>query len=144
MDLNELESMWEKDCVLDPDNLHEESLNECRLHAKYYRIYTTFKILKTKKIEEYKKIKLERYNYYTGLSDPKESNEDPFPYKLRDKDSIQRYLDADDKLSTMSQKISYYDRILEFLDDIIKQISKRSYIIRNAIEWQKFKNGFGG
>lgn len=144
MELKDIEQMWENDSVIDPDNLHDESLNESRLHSKYYNIYTLFKLLKTKKVEEYKKIKLERYNYYTGKAEEKVYIDEPFPYKVRDKDSLQRYLDADEKLSIMSQKISYYDRIIEFLEDIIKQVSKRSYVIRNAIEWQKFKNGFGG
>ena len=61
--------------------------------------------------------------------------EDPFPYKVREKDAIQRYLDADDKLTTIDLKIRYYDVMLKFLEEIIKNISGRTYQIKNAIDW---------
>ena len=68
--------------------------------------------------------------------------EDPFPYKVREKDAIQRYLDADDKLTTIDLKIRYYDVMLKFLEEVIKTISSRTYQIKNAIDWHKFQAGF--
>ena len=68
--------------------------------------------------------------------------EDPFPYKVREKDAIQRYLDADDKLTTIDLKIRYYDVMLKFLEEIIKTISNRTYQIKNSIDWHKFQAGF--
>ena len=35
IDLEKIQGMWEKDSIIDPDNLHTESLNTPLLHAKY-------------------------------------------------------------------------------------------------------------
>ena len=68
--------------------------------------------------------------------------EEPFPYKVREKDAIQRHMEADEKLSKIDMKIRYYDVTLKFLEEIIRTISSRTYQIKNAIEWQKFQAGF--
>ena len=99
-------------------------------------------MLREKARTSYSKIKLERYNYYTGKAPAETYAEEPFPYKVREKDAIQRHLDADEKLSTIDLKIRYYDTTLKFLEEIIRAVSNRTYQIKNAIEWQKFQSGF--
>ena len=37
MDLDKIQEMWQKDAVIDPDNLHDESLKIPQLHSKYIR-----------------------------------------------------------------------------------------------------------
>ena len=39
MDLDKIQEMWRKDAVIDPDNLHDESLKIPQLHSKYYTLY---------------------------------------------------------------------------------------------------------
>ena len=142
MNLEQIQEMWQKDSVIDPDNLHDESLKVPQLHSKYYTIYNTISLLREKSRDSYKRVKLERYNYYTGKAPAEVYVEDPFPYKVREKDAIQRYLDADDKLTTIDLKIRYYDVMLKFLEEVIKTISSRTYQIKNAIDWHKFQAGF--
>ena len=142
MNLDKIQEMWERDAVIDPDNLHDESLKIPQLHAKYYTVYNTITLLREKARESYSKIKLERHNYYTGKATAEEYAENPFPYKVREKDAIQRHLEADEKLNTIDMKMWYYDVILKFLEEIIRNISGRTYQIKNAIEWQKFQSGF--
>ena len=67
----------------------------------------------------------------------------PFPKKIRDKDTMQKYLDADEKLSTVSLKIDYYDTMLVYLESILKVIQNRTYQIKNAIEFMRFQSGLG-
>ena len=69
--------------------------------------------------------------------------ENPFPKKIRDKDTMQKYLDADAKLSNASLKIDYYDTMLVYIESILKQINNRTYQIKNAIEFMKFNSGLG-
>ena len=142
MNLDKIQEMWQKDSVIDPDNLHDESLKIPQLHSKYYTVYNTVTLLREKARTSYSKIKLERYNYYTGKAEPEVYAEDPFPYKVRAKDAIQRHLEADERLTNIDLKIRYYDSTLKFLEEIIKTISNRTYQIKNAIEWQKFQSGF--
>ena len=142
MNLDQIQEMWEKDSQIDPDNLHDESIKIPQLHAKYYTLFNTITLLKEKARESHNKVKLERYQYYTGKAEPDVYEEEPFPYKVRDKEAIQRHMDADEKLNNISMKIRYYDVMLRFLEDIIKTISNRTFQIKNAIEWNKFQSGF--
>ena len=143
MNIEKIQEMWEKDSQIDPDNLHDESLKIPQLHSKYYTLYNTITLLREKARESYAKIRLERYNYYTGKATAEVYAEEPFPYKVREKDAIQRHLDADDKMNKIDMKIKYYDVMLKFLEEIIRAISNRTYQIKNAIEWNKFQAGFG-
>ena len=142
MNLDKIQEMWEKDSQIDPDNLHDESLKIPQLHSKYYTVYNTITLLREKARSSYNKIKLERYNYYTGKAPAEVYVEEPFPYKVREKDALQRHIEADEKLNVIDMKIKYYDTQLKFLEEIIKTISNRTYQIKNAIEWQKFQAGF--
>ena len=142
MNLEQIQEMWERDSQIDPDNLHDESLKIPQLHAKYYTIYNTITLLKEKARESYHKIKLERYNYYSGKAPAAVYIEEPFPYKVRDKEALQRHLDADERLNKIDLKVRYYDVMLKFLEEIIKTISNRTFQIKNAIEWNKFQSGF--
>ena len=107
MNLEQIQEMWEKDSKIDPDNLHDESLKIPQLHSKYYTLYNTITLMREKARDQRAKIKLERYNYYTGKADPKVYEEEPFPYKVREKDAIQRHLDADERLTKIDLKIRY-------------------------------------
>ena len=142
MDLEKIQAMWEKDSHIDPDNLHDESLKIPQLHSKYYTLYNTITLLREKAREQYSKVRLERYNYYTGKATAEVYAEEPFPYKVREKDAIQRHLEADDKMNKIDMKIKYYDTMLKFLEEIIRNISGRTYQIKNAIEWNKFQAGY--
>ena len=66
MNLEKIQEMWERDANIDPDNLHNESLKIPQLHSKYYTIYNTISLLREKARDSYNRIRLERYNYYTG------------------------------------------------------------------------------
>lgn len=143
LDLDEIQKMWEKDAHIDMDNLHQESINVPMLHAKYFEIYNTVILLKKKSEQSRKNIRHERYEYFTGKADPDVYIENPFPKKIRDKDTLQKYLDADEKLSQVSLKIEYYDTILNYLESILKVIQNRTYQIKNAIEFLRFQAGYG-
>lgn len=142
MNLEKIQELWDKDSVIDPDNLHEESLRIPQLHSKYYTLYNTIILLREKAREQFSKVRLERYNYYTGKAEPEVYVENPFPYKIRDKETLQRYMDADERLNAVDLKIKYYDTMLKYLEEIIKCISNRTYQIKNAIEWHRFQAGF--
>jgi hypothetical protein len=142
-DLDLIQSLWEKDSQIDPDNLHSESLNVPVLHAKYYQLYNNIILLKKKAEQQKRNIRHERYEYYTGKADPDVYVESPFPKKIRDKETLQKYLDADEKLSQVCLKIEYYETMLNYLESILKVIQNRTYQIKNAIDFVKFQAGYG-
>ena len=142
-DLDTIQDMWEKDAKIDRDNLHDESLNIPSLHAKYFQIYNTIFLLRKKAEQQRKNIRHERYEYFSGKADPDVYIQNPFPKKIRHKDTMTKYLDADEKLSNSSLKIEYYDTMLTYLESILKVIQNRTYQIKNAIEFMRFNAGMG-
>lgn len=143
IDLDTVQKMWQNDAKIDPDNLHTESLNIPVLHSKYYDIYNNILLLRKKAEQQRKNVRHERYEYFSGKADPNVYIKDPFPKKIRDKETMQKYLDADEKLSAVSLKIDYYDTMLKFLEEVLKQITNRTYQIKNAIEFMRFSSGLG-
>ena len=127
MDLETIQSMWVKDTQIDQDNLHDEAAKIPSLHAKYFDIYNNIKLLRERSTTLENKIKLDRHLYYTG--------------KVREKDAVQRYMLADEKVQSATLKIKYYDVMLTYLEDIIKQVSNRGYLIKNIIDWHNFRAG---
>ena len=143
IDLETIQKMWEKDSKMDIDNLHNESLNIPILHSKYFELYNTINLLRRRSEQQKKRVRHEKYEYFTGKADPDVYLENPFPKKIRDKETLQGYLDSDDKLSQIVLKIEYYDTLLNYLQDILKMIQNRTYQIKNAIEFIKFQSGLG-
>ena len=143
MNLEDIQSMWEKDSQIDKDNLHDESLKIPALHAKYHEMFNNILLLRKRAEQQRKNIRHARYEYYSGKADPEVYIENPFPKKIRDKDTMTKYMDADEKLSESSLKIDYYDTMLSYIESILKQINNRTYQIKNAIEWSKFIAGYG-
>ena len=135
--------MWEKDSQIDADNLHTESLKVPALHAKYHEMFNNFLLLRKKAEQLRKNIRHERYEYYSGKADPEVYIDNPFGKKIRDKDTMTKYLDADEKLSNSSLKIDYYDTMLIYLESILKVIQNRTFQIKNAIEFMRFNSGLG-
>jgi len=143
IDLDSIQKMWEQDAKIDSDNLHTESLNIPILHAKYFDLYNTIFLLRKQAEQQKRNIRHERYEYYSGKSDPEVYVENPFPKKIRDKDTMQKYLDADESLSKVCLKIDYYDTMLVYIESILKMIQNRTYQIKNAIEFMRFNAGLG-
>ena len=145
MNLDKVQEEWQKDSELHrdlPELLANESLETSRLHSKYIAYYNQFRMMLTECETKLHKMKLEKWQYYSGKAPAEVYEEEPFPYKVREKDAIQRHMDADEKLTKIDMKIRYYDVTLKFLEEIIRNISGRTYQIKNAIEWQKFQAGF--
>jgi len=142
INLDKIQSMWQEDCKIDIDNMHEESIKVPQLHSKYHEILNNLILLRTKAQKIQKSVRHERYEYYSGKADPEVYEKEPFPKKVRDKDALIRYMDADDLVSDANLKVEYYDVMINYTESILKQISNRTYQIKNSIEWHKFQAGF--
>ena len=142
INLDKIQSMLQDDCKIDIDNMHEESIKVPQLHSKYHEILNNLILLRTKAQKIQKSVRHERYEYYSGKSDPEVYEKEPFPKKVRDKDALIRYMDADDRVSDANLKVEYYDVMINYTESILKQISNRTYQIKNSIEWHKFQAGF--
>ena len=141
MNLDEIQSLWEEDSKIDEDNLHTESTKIPSLHAKYYRILNNILLMKKLEENKFKQIKKEKWQYYTGKADPEVYIEKPFDHKVLRQD-VDKYMDSDEDLIKVLNKIDYFQVMLTYLDSILKSINNRTFQIKNSIEWQKFIRGY--
>ena len=88
INLDKIQSMWQEDCKIDIDNMHEESIKVPQLHSKYHEILNNLILLRTKAQKIQKSVRHERYEYYSGKADPEVYEKEPFPKKVRDKDAF--------------------------------------------------------
>lgn len=140
MNITEIETMWEEDSKIDPDNLHLESIKIPSLHSKYYQIYNNISLLK--KLEENKFIELQKskWLYYSGKAAPEVYKETPFDHRVMKAD-LDKYMSADVDIIKSRTKIDYYQLMIKFLESILKNIETRTYAIKNSIEFMKFTAG---
>jgi len=142
MNLEQILELWKEDCNIDQEQLGSESLKIPKLHHKYYEIYAQ-ECRKLKfMIEEHKNLKLLKYEFYTigpDESTPKDWRLPPRGMIL--KSEVQMYMDADRQIIESNLKISLQQQKVDTLEDIIKSIMTRNFIIKNGIDWNKFTNG---
>ena len=48
---------------------------------------------------------------------------------------------ADEEIRELKGKVEYYETVVDYLQEVVKSISNRSFQIKNAIEWRKFEAG---
>jgi hypothetical protein len=143
MTIDEIITLWNDDVNIDQTELSSESLKIPKLHNKYYQILINEKLLLKKLEIDFKKLKLEKYEFYTqGPNEETNKKGWELPAKgIILKSDIPLYMEADEDLCTIILKISYQQEKIECLESIIKSIMNRGYLIKNAIEWQKFTMG---
>ena len=140
MTLEELQAEADKDLVIDDTELDTESLKTPILHNKYLQYYNKFNLLLKKSQWEERTLNREKWEYYTGKSDPSVYKEKPFDLKvLKADDHI--YINSDEDLQKIQAKVVYQEAIVNYLEQILRMINNRSFTIKNAIEWRRFTSG---
>ena len=140
MDLEQLQQLVDKYLKINDTELDLESLKTPQLHNQYMKHLTKFKLMLSRSESEYNILKRNKWEYYTGKSDASVYAEKPFDLKIL-RTEIDKYLEADDELQKAKQKIDYLSTTVDFLDRTVRQISNRTFTIKNAIDWRKFTSG---
>lgn len=143
MKLEEIHEQWAEDCSL-PVALLEKSISAVPImHSKYLRYMSTEK-LTLKKLEEDRKVLVKlKYDYFQGMlpeEDLKEQGWEPFRQKIL-KSDIGMHIDADPDIIKMNLKIAAQQEKVDVLEQIIKHIGNRGFLIKSIIDWEKFKVG---
>lgn len=133
--------MWKRDSVIDTDLYCEESTKVPQLHMKYMEFFSMFSLMKKEKEILLKQMIKEKWLYYKGKAPSSVYKEMPFDLKLTSKDEIEMFIDADEEIGKMQYKLEYINQTLNFLEGVLRQLNNRTFQIKNAIEWEKFKNG---
>lgn len=143
MSTDDISEIWSKDAKIDEANLVSESKKIPELHNKYYTMYYK-EALRVKKLRyDYKELELAKREWLDGSmaeEDLKERGWKPYQRKVLRND-IDRYLQADADIIRLSLKIDYHTARADFLEDIIKTIHSRNFIIKSMIDVLKFQHG---
>ena len=140
MTLEELQQQVGKDFKLDDTELDSESVSIPLLHNKYLIHFNKFSLLLKKAEYEHKTMIKDKWEYYTGKADPSVYKEKPFDIKVL-KSDVHIYMDSDPELQRADQKVAYLNQIVKYLEQVLRGVNNRSFLIKNAIEWKKFTSG---
>ena len=135
--------MAEQDAVIDETELGSESIKIPQLHNKYLVLMQDEKFALQQMNIQFYQMKRLKWEYYTGKMDKETLDElgwQPFQLNVLKKD-LDLYFDADEDLVELKGKIIYQDSKIDFLENTLKTLNNRNWVIRNAIEWNKFTQG---
>ena len=143
MKFEEIQKLWTGDCEIDETELSQESVKIPQLHNKYLILFHDERLrLRTMKFEHSKLLKVKR-EYFSGRMDATELEAydwEPFQYKLLKAD-VQEHIDADDDIIEGKKKLSLQEEKVEYLESVVKSLTNRGYLIKNAIDWKRFTEG---
>ena len=140
MTLEELQEIAEKDLKINDIELDIASLQTPQIHNKFLKFLTKFKLLLVRAEDEFRTIKRDKWEYYTGKSDPQVYILKPFHLKILKAD-VGHYIEADPEWQKANQKVKYLEAVVDVLDRSLRQISNRTFTIKNAIDWKRFTSG---
>ena len=143
MKFEEIQKLWTSDCNIDETELAQESVKIPQLHNKYLIFYSNEKLrFKTQRFEHSKLVKLKK-EYYGGKMSQEELEAidwEPFQHKLLKAD-VEQYVDADDNVIESKKMLALQEEKVDYLEAIVKGLSTRGYLIKNAIDWKRFTEG---
>ena len=140
MTLEELQQSVNKDFKLDDTELDSESIKIPLLHNKYLQHFNKFSLLLRKAEYDHKSLVREKWEYYTGKAAPSVYKDKPFDLKVLKAD-VHIYMDSDVDLQKADQKAAYLNQVVKYLEQVLRSINNRTFLIKNAIEWKKFTSG---
>ena len=126
--------------ILDQEHLDQEAYKNQTLKPKWLDYKTRFELLLVKSKGDYQRLYRTKWEYYGGKADAKVYVAKPFDLKVL-KTDLHMYINSDEEVVKLSDKISYLETVIKFIDGVIKSIDNRGWDIRNATEWKKFEAG---
>lgn len=143
MKLDDILDSWAEDCIMDRTELGEEALKIPKLHSKYLRTFTEERLLLRKMEEERKQFVLLKADYYRGIlpeEDLRANGWEPFRLSVL-KSDVHTYVEADQDIIKINLRIAMQQEKVDTLESIIKSISNRGFLIKSAVDYERFKVG---
>ena len=146
MKLTSIQEMWKKDCQIDDIELDASSLNVPKLHAKYSEILASKKLTQIQYEHQLKDLQKDKWLWYTGKLTQEEIQEnnwdyDPFKGLTILKSDYDKFFGADKDIQKLVEKLEYIKVTVDYLQDVVGQLTWRHQTIKNIIEWRKFMAG---
>ena len=117
MNLNDYYDHWAKDSKIDRTELGEESIRIPQLHHKYYRYFAEERLKLTKLQEEYKSLKNDTHDYYSGEMEEEglvERGWEPNPLRIQ-KTDVPMKIQSENQIQHNTLKIATAKKKHKFL-----------------------------
>lgn len=140
--LEQIQALWDKDAQLELDTLTEHSLQISQLHNRYYKILINERVRQKTLENSLNQLKLEKYEMFVhGPTKEHAEKGWDIPHTRILKSDVEMYLNGDKQIIELSNKIMIQNEKVKFLEAIISVLNRRSFDIRNAIEFERWKSG---
>ena len=144
MKIEDIISMWQEDVTIDETELSRESLNIPLLHGKYLKHFSDERLKLRALKMKHKQLSTRLTDYYRGdLNNPEDLAElgrEPYEFK-RLKQEVSHYVESDSEMVQLNTKIAYQQELVDILEEIIKAINTRGYVIKNSLDFLRFTSG---
>lgn len=140
MKIQELLAEIEQDAKIDMHEVGKESLRIPSLHAKYLTYRSNEKMLLKQLNFNYQSLYKERWLFYSGKAEPEKYKEEKFDLKVLRGD-IDTFIEGDEKLLEHKAKIAVQETKVEAIEEYLKALIQRHWMLGNAIKWQQLMGG---
>lgn len=135
MTFEELQNQAEKDIKIDRTKLSTEALENPVTHAKYIRLLASTKSTLKKLENDLSRMNRQKHAFYNGKA------ENAFEIILDSANELKVYIEGDEDILTIKQKIANKKEQITYLEAICDIFRSRGFAIKNAIEIIKFEAG---
>ncbi|MGI9569007.1 MAG: recombination mediator protein UvsY [Desulfobulbia bacterium] len=142
MEIDDIIEMWNKDAPISEIDLGRTSREIPKLHAKYYGLMIEAKreIIRTR--GAFKRLRAMKADF---LANPTHEVSEEMNWEYPDrtilKGEIKDYLEGDKQLVKVTMQIEELDLKIELIQEILKQVHGRNWLINNALKDRAFLHG---
>lgn len=143
MTLETLHNEWSKDQELSLDQPDKMLRNVPLLHAKWWQFYTTERQRYLAVKQEYDLLHRDKFEWYLGRLDDEvrvKRGWPPQPLRIV-RQEVDTYLKSDPDLIPHATKMEMVELKMKFIEDVLKSINGRGYLIKTYVDWLKFSQG---
>ncbi len=141
MDLDVLKRTAKEDLpVTDQEHIDQESYKNQMIKRKWLDFMADSALLLIKAKTDHQQLYRHKWEYYGGKDEAKVYAAKPFDIKVM-KTDLAMYIQSDDDILRIQNKIGYYESCVDYCKGVIKSIDNRGWDIKNAISWKQFEAG---
>lgn len=138
--VEEISKMIEEDSAIDQTDLSSESLKISKLQSKWIRILAEMSLEIRDLQVQFNLMQQRRSLYYTGKLPDEVYKEEPLQIRVLKQD-LPNFLKSDPKLLKLETQLHTATICVNMVEHFMKDLSQRSFNIKNAIDYQKFRAG---
>lgn len=145
MKLDDIHSEWAKDAPVDETEIDKEARAIPLLHAKYLKYMSDERMIQKKLQHEFDELENAKIDRLIGKMSEEELRERGWEPERRKylRSDLGNALKADKDLIELKLRIALQQEKVDVLDNIVRAINNRNFILKSMIDWIKFKTGNG-